>query len=207
MSHTSLSPRALARIAGALYLVNIVLGAYAIGYVPSVVGHDVHSHELLFRTGISAHVVVTLTNVPLAVIFYELFKVVNRRLALLNVFFTLVATAVEITDVVSQLATLSAAHSAGYDISTIFFGFDILVLGYLVFVSTFMPRAIGVLLLVDAASYVVYAFSDILAPGFAAHLVPWVQLPALAGEGSLTVWLLVVGLNSQRWQRWQEQHV
>jgi len=205
MSPTSLSPRPLARIAGALYLFNIVLGAYAIGYVPSVVGHDVQSHELLFRTGIAAHVVVTLTNVPLAVIFYELFKVVNRRLALLNVFFTLVATAIEVADVVSQLATLSAAHSAGYDISTIFFGFDILVLGYLVFVSTFMPRAVGVLLIVDAVAYVVYAFSDILAPGFAAHLVPWVQLPALAGEGSLTVWLLIVGLNSQRWHAWKEQ--
>lgn len=205
MSPTSLSPRTLARIAGALYLFNIVLGAYAIGYVPSVVGHDVQSHELLFRTGIAAHVVVTLTNVPLAVIFYELFKVVNRRLALLNVFFTLVATAIEVADVVSQLGTLSAAHSAGYDISTIFFGFDILVLGYLVFVSTFMPRAVGVLLIVDAVAYVVYAFSDILAPGFAAHLVPWVQLPALAGEGSLTVWLLVVGLNSQRWHAWKEQ--
>ena len=37
MSPTPLSPRALARIAGALYLVNIVLGAFAIGYVPSVV--------------------------------------------------------------------------------------------------------------------------------------------------------------------------
>jgi uncharacterized protein DUF4386 len=205
MSYTPLSPRALARIAGALYLVNIVLGAYAIGYVPSVVGHDVQSHELLFRTGIAAHVVVTLTNVPLAVIFYELFKVVSRRLALLNVFFTLVATAVEVADVVSQLATLTTAHSAGYDVSTIFFGFDILILGYLVFVSTLMPRAIGVLLLVDAVAYVVYAFSDILAPGFAAHLVPWVQLPALAGEGSLTVWLLVVGVNAERWQRWSQQ--
>ena len=194
------SPRALARIAGALYLVNIVLGAYAIGYVSSAVGHDVKAHELLFRTGIAAHVVVTVTNVPLAVLFYELFKVVNRRLALLDAFFTLVATAVEVADVVGQLATLSAAHSAGYDVSTIFFGFDILALGYLVFVSTFMPRAIGVLLLIDGVAYLVYAFSDILAPGFAAHLVPWIQLPILPGEGSLTVWLLVIGVNSQRWK-------
>jgi uncharacterized protein DUF4386 len=208
MSPTSgdgLSPRALARLAGALYLVNIVLGAFAIGYVSSAIGSDVKGHELLFRTGIAAHVIVTLTNVPLAVIFYELFKVVNRRLALLEAFFTLVATAVEVSDVVSQLATLSAAHSAGYDISTIFFGFDIVTLGYLVWVSSLVPRAIGVLLVVDAVAYVVYAFADILAPGFAAHLVPWIQLPALAGEGSLTVWLLVFGVDSQRWQRWSEQ--
>ena len=69
-----------------------------------------------------------MTNVPLAVIFYDLFKVVNRRLALLVVFFTLVAL------------------------------------------------------------------------GFAAHLVPWIQLPALFGEGSLCLWLLVVGVDVERWK-------
>jgi hypothetical protein len=47
---------------------------------------------LLFGRGLAAHVVVTLTNIPLALIFYELFKVGNRRVALLDVFFILVAT-------------------------------------------------------------------------------------------------------------------
>jgi hypothetical protein len=48
--------------------------------------------KLLFGRGLAAHVVVTLTNIPLALIFYELFKVGNRRVALLDVFFILVAT-------------------------------------------------------------------------------------------------------------------
>jgi hypothetical protein len=39
-----------------------------------------------------------------------------------------------------------------------------------------------------------------LAPGIAADLVPWIQLPALVGEGSLCVWLLVVGLDAERWR-------
>lgn len=97
------SPRQLARIAGALYLINIVGGAFAIGFVRAALftpdlattAHNIQTHQLLYRSGLAAHLVVTVTNVPLALIFYELFKVVNRRLALLTAFFILVATAIE----------------------------------------------------------------------------------------------------------------
>jgi hypothetical protein len=91
------SPRRLARLAGALYLVNIIGGAFAIGVVPALLftsdpattAANIQAHELLYRSGLAAHLVVTMTNVPLAMIFYELFKVVNRRLALLNASFIL----------------------------------------------------------------------------------------------------------------------
>ena len=77
------SPRQLARIAGALYLINIVAGAFAIGIVPAMLvvsgdaaatANNIQTHELLYRLSLVAHVVVTVTNVPLALIFYELFK-------------------------------------------------------------------------------------------------------------------------------------
>src|SRR6266446_1065476 len=116
-------PRQLARIAGALYLINIVLGAFAISIVPAIVvvagdaaatAQNIQTHELLYRLGLVAHVVVTVTNVPLALIFYELFKVVNRRLALLVVFFTLVGTAVESASLLNQFATLAVLNGAQY---------------------------------------------------------------------------------------------
>src|SRR3954449_1452806 len=86
----SASPQRLARVAGALYLINIVGGAFAIGVVqarlftldPAATAHNIQAHELLYRSDLAAHIVVTVTNVPLALIFYELFKAVNRRLAL-----------------------------------------------------------------------------------------------------------------------------
>src|SRR5918911_4728019 len=108
-------PRQLARIAGALYLINIVLGAFAISVVPAMVvvagdaaatAQNIQTHELLYRLGLAAHVVVTVTNVPLAVLFYDLFKVVNRRLALLDASFILVATAIEAAGLVNQFAPL-----------------------------------------------------------------------------------------------------
>src|SRR5438046_2968514 len=98
------SPRQLARMAGALYLINIVLGAFATAIVPAIVvvsgdaaatAHNIQTHELLYRLGLVAHLVVTVTNVPLALIFYGLFTVANRRLALLHSSLILAATAIE----------------------------------------------------------------------------------------------------------------
>ena len=111
---TGASPRQLARIAGALYLINIVGGAFAIGFVngtlfapdPATTAANIQAHQLLYRSGLAAHVVVTVTNVPLALIFYELFKVVNRRVALLTAFFILVATAIEAAGLLNQFAPL-----------------------------------------------------------------------------------------------------
>ena len=203
---SEMPPGRLARIAGALYLVNILLGAFAIGYVTGAVGSNVHAHELLFRSGIAAHVVVTVTNVGLALTFYEIFKVVNRRVAILDVFFTLVATAIEASGIVSDLSTLRFDPAdAAYTVSTIFYGFDALAIGYLVYRSTFMPRAIGVLMVIDGLGYFINSFAAILAPGIAAHLVPYIQLPIVLGEGSLTLWLLVFGINVARRERLVEE--
>ena len=65
----------------------------------------------------------------------------------------------------------------GYRLHIVFFAFDIICLTYLV-----------------------NSFADYIVPGFAAQLVPWIQLPALIGEGSLCLWLLVVGVNVERWE-------
>ena len=229
------SPRQLARIAGALYLMNILGGAFAIGIVPAMLvvsgdaaatARNIQAHELLYRLGLAAHVVVTVTNVPLAVIFYELFRVVNRRLALLDACFILVATAIEAAGLLNQFAPLALLGSGpyasalpatqlqalaylsvdlsgiGYSVHTVFFGVDIVCLAYLVLGSRFVPRAVGVLLAIDGLAYLFYSFANLVAPGFAAQLVPWIQLPALFGEGSLCVWLLVVGLDVEQWKEW-----
>src|SRR5919202_3724750 len=117
------SPRQLARMAGALYLINILGGAFATGFVPATLvvsgdaaatAHNIQAHELLYRLGLAAHLVVTVTNVPLAVIFYELFRVVNSRLALLDACFILVATAIEAASLLNQSAPLALLGSGPY---------------------------------------------------------------------------------------------
>src|SRR5437879_7251531 len=111
--------------------------------------NNIQTHELLYRVSLVAHLVVTVTNVPLAVIFYDLFKVVNRRLALLDACFILVATAIEAAGLVNQFSPLvllgsgpsasalqtakleefayltSALSGLGYSFAQVFFTFDL----------------------------------------------------------------------------------
>jgi hypothetical protein len=227
------SPQRLARIAGILYLINILGGAFAIGFVhatvfasdPATTAANIQAHQQLYRAGLAAHVVVTVTNVPLALIFYELFKVVNRRVALLAAFFILVATAIEAAGLLNEFAplvllgngsgtsTLPGAQLAdsaflsvqlsqvSYTLYTVFFGLDILCLAYLLLRSRFLPRAIAVLLAVDGLSYLTYSFTAFLAPGWAPQLTPWIQLPAPLAEGAFSLWLIAFGLNAVQWTR------
>src|ERR1700730_5476249 len=189
----------LARSAGALYLVNIIGGAFAISIVPALLfgsdpaatAHNIQSHELLYRSGLAAHVLVTVTNIFLALIFYELFKVVNRRLALLDVFFILVATAIEAAGLVNQFAPLVLLGSGPY--ANALPAAQLQALAHL-------PRPPSSLAYKNHT--VLYSFTAMLAPGFASNLVPWIQLPALFGEGSLCLWLLVAGVNVERWKQW-----
>jgi hypothetical protein len=149
---------------------------------------------------------------------------VNRRLALLDVFLSLVATAIEAASILSQftpVVLLGSGHytsalppaqlhalaylpgdlaTTDYSVYTVFYGLDFIVVAYLVVNSTFLPRAIGWLLALDALTYLVNGFTTMLAPGVAAHLGAWVGLPTIIAEGSLCLWLLVAGVDVERWR-------
>src|SRR5882672_11089367 len=86
-----------------------------------------------------------------------------------------------------------------FSIGMVFFGIQCLSIGYLVARSTFLPRILGILLGIGGTSYVIASFASFLIPSFGAHLISFVFPVALIGEGSLTVWLLVKGVNLQRW--------
>ena len=228
------SPRHLARIAGGLYLIIIVGGFFAIGYVPAALfvpgnaaatAHNIQAHELLYRSGLAVHIIILLCNIPLAVIFYDLFKVVSRRFALLVVFFTLVGTAVEGANLLKQFAPLMLlggghylsvftteqlqalaympldSQAISYDIQQVIYACYLLAAGYLVFRSTFLPRILGVLLAIGGLCYLTNSFATFLAPMFAAGLFPYIQVPSGVAELSLCLWLLVIGVNVSRWEQ------
>ena len=70
-------------------------------------------------------------------------------------------------------------------------------LGYLIFRSQYLPRILGVLLVISGVGFVIKAFASVLAPTYAS---PLLLLPVAVAWLSLTVWLLVKGVNIQRWQ-------
>jgi hypothetical protein len=77
-----------------------------------------------------------------------------------------------------------------------FFGCYCLLLGYLIFKSRFMPRVLGVFMAIAGLSYQLF-----LSPPLAKQLFPYVIVPAGAlGELSFILWLVVMGVNTQRWK-------
>ena len=226
------SPRLKARIAGLLYLIVIVGGIFAEILVrgrlvvqgdATATAHNIVGHELLYRLGFAAEIFYCACNVPLILIFYDLFKVVSRNVALLVVFFSLVGTAIESVSLLAHFAPLvllgggrylsafrveqlqAAAYLSlqlfeyGFAICLVFFAFYCLSFGYLIFRSTFFPRIIGVLLVIQGLLYLTNSVANFLAPGIAARVFPHLAASAVA-EISLCLWLLVVGVNAQPWK-------
>ncbi len=165
------SPKFKARIAGVFYLITFVTGVLA----------------LVSTNGRSAaNLIATACYVAVTLLFYSLFKPVSRGISLLAAVVSFVGLAV---------GTLSMFHLFPFQINNlVFFGFYCLLIGYLIVRSTFLPRALGVLMMFGGLGWLTF-----LSPSLAQSLFPYNMAPGMIGEGALTLWLLVIGLNEQRW--------
>jgi hypothetical protein len=185
---------------------------------------NIMAHEWLFRLGIIADLMTFLCAIALTMILYVLLKPVNRNLALLTVLLNLVQDAIGgmnglnlyralqllggadylkvfSPEQLQAMALLSLkAHSIGFGIALIFFGFCCLVLGYLIFRSDFFPKFLGILIAIAGACYLVLSLAVIVSPAVAGALFLWVAVPAFIGELSLALWLTVKGVNVPKWK-------
>jgi hypothetical protein len=182
------------------------------------------ANESLFRLGFAADLVSGLSYLGVRVFLYYVLKPVSRSLSLLAAFFGLAGVAIGGVAWVSHLAALVLLHGDQYlsafttsqlqamalmslkiqmqvfSIGMVFFGIQCILIGYLVARSTFLPRILGVLLAIGGTCYVIASFANFLTPSFGPRLIPFIMPVALIGEGSLTLWLLVKGVNVQRWK-------
>ena len=175
-SNAEASPRFKARMAGVFYLITFVGGSIALAF-----GR---------RLGVyfnAANVVTTVSYIAVTLLFYDLFKPVNKGLSLLAALFSLAGLVI---------GTLSLFHLISSPINNlVFFGFYCLLIGYLIFKSTFLPRALGVLMAFGGLGWLTF-----LSPALAKVLSPYNLAPGILGEGVLTLWLLVFGVNAERWK-------
>ena len=185
---------------------------------------NIRSLESLWRFGIASEIFMLTCTVALALIFYVLLRPVNRDLALLAVFFNLVSATLEAANELrllqalfplgnaeylkafepEQLYTMVSlslrSYAFGFNVSLIFFGCECLVLGYLIFGSGYLPRAIGVLMFIAGLSYLINSYALILAPNFTRWVGYSLMAPVLVGEASLCLWLLIKGVNIEKWR-------
>ncbi len=224
------SPRFKARIAGVFYLLTTLTRMFVEIFVRDrlVVFNDaaatatnILAHETLWWWGFAADILAFASYIALTALFYELFKHVNRSLSLVAAFFSLVACIVQAISSLFHLAPLFLLGGARYlnvftveqlqalalvflrlraaayhNIGLVFFGLYCLLIGILILRSTFLPRILGVLMALAGLSYVLF-----LSPPLVRSLQPYILVFPGVGQISLTLWLLVLGVNEQRWKQ------
>lgn len=229
------SPLTYARTGGVIYLVIIAAGIFGELFVRNTLvvsgdavatANNIISSRPLWRMGIVIDLIMQLCDIPLMLILYVLLKPINKNLALMNLLFNLIQTAVLVVNKLNLLiplfllgdaAYLKAAdphvlqslsymfislHSYGFGVGLIFFGMVCLIEGYLIFKSGFLPKTLGLLMQLAGVCYLTNSFALLLAPSLAGALFPFVLMPPLVAELSLALWLVVKGVDVPGWKSW-----
>ena len=213
----------LAIIVGALFIpfATVPSGMMRGDAALPTVAHILAARQLYALAGI-AQAILGACDIAVALILYELLKPVGRSLALLAAFFRLVFVAIANANLLNHFAPLLLLsgdlgaftpeqlqalagmflrlRTIGLDIALVFFGFHCVILGYLLFRSTFFPRVLGLLMAVGGVGYIANIFATVLPLDVAARLFPYVMLPAGVAELGLSLWLIVVGVNAAKWR-------
>jgi hypothetical protein len=197
----------------------VILGTIVVSGNAAATVANILSHDTLFRLGF----VLSLMTVPFhlvwAVLFNGLFRPVNRSVASLAVFIMVMAcvmwalssllyiapllvlqgkiavSAFSAEQLQALVLTLLKLNALTYDIGLVFFGFWYVLIGYLIFKSTFLPRIIGALGVIAGIGYLTLLWQPL-----AHFLYPYNLALAGPGEISLMLWLIVKGVNVSKWK-------
>jgi hypothetical protein len=175
----------------------------------------------LYRLGFASYLLEAICDVTLALLFYQLLKPIRKDLALLSAFFGLMATATfafaELfyfivpvilnnnlltsfsPEQVNELVMLCIKiYGNGAGIFMLFYGFASILRGYLIYNSWYLPRFLGIFLMIGGTCFVVRNFILVLAPAYASDLL---LVPMLLTMLLLAIWFLVKGVNLERWEQ------
>lgn len=222
------SPRSLARMAGifealegltAAYGQVVVLGRLVTGDAAATAA-NILNHQSSFWLGYISSVIGVGCHIIWVTLFYFLFRPVSRRLALLTAFIGVLVCAIQALTALLYLSPLAALQGGerlaslttgqlqalavvllrlngyAFDLDLVCFGLWCLLTGYLILKSTFLPRILGVLLAIDGLGWMMY-----VSPPFAAHLFPLIAAASAVAELPIQVWLIVRGVNPERWKQ------
>ena len=183
--------------------------------------NNIMASETLFRSGIVSWLISQTVFVFLVLVLYKLLKPVNKNHALLMVIFALVSVPIAFINELNQFAAvllLSGAdyltvfpadqlqaqvmffldlHTAGFSIASIFWGLWLLPFGYLVYKSGFLPRILGILLIIGFLGFLIDFFIFFLFPTLDVTVGDFTGI----GEILITLWLLIKGVNVEHWKK------
>jgi hypothetical protein len=222
------SLRLKARITGALYLLTILTGIFSAGYVSGrlVVNGDaaataanILTHRGLLQLGFAVYLIEMACQVAITALFYDLLKPAGRSVSLVAAFLGLTGCIIKTFSrvfFIAPLFILGGAHylavfsveqlqalallflkvnDRGAGVALVFFGFYAILTGYLIIRSTFLPRILGVLSVLGGLGWLTFLY-----PPLGGRLFPFIAIFAILGAASLIFWLLLKGVNEQRWK-------
>jgi len=220
-------PKTMARVTGALYLLTIVLGVVGesihgrlvVSGDASATATNILAHSPLLRLGFASYMVEMACQVAVTGLFYELLKPVSRSASLVAALISLVGIAIKTTSRLFYVAPLlvlaDSSHLTAFDaeqrqalsllllringqgagIALIFFGFSTILKNTLIVRSTFLPRILGVLGILAGLGWLTF-----LAPPLAGRVYPYVVAVGLVVSAAQIFWLLVFGVDEERWK-------
>jgi hypothetical protein len=221
------SPRTRARIIGVVYLLYFLTAVLGVFFMRGLVvdgdaaatATNILAHQSLLRLGLATSLIATACYIAVTALFYGLFKPVNRSLSLVAAFFSLAGCVILAFGSVFQLAPLVVLGGSQYlsvfkveqlralalmflelntqavNICLVFFALYCLLIGYLIFRSAFLPRILGGLMALAGLGWLTF-----LLPPLANYLSPYILVLGFVAELSLMLWLLVMGVNVERWK-------
>lgn len=183
--------------------------------------NNIMTSESLFRLSIVSALILQVINIFLVLVLYKLLRPVNRNYAVLMVIFFLVSVPITMLNELNNFIVLLISsgaeyltvfttdqlhaqvmlflnlHEYGITISGIFWGLWLFPMGYLVFRSGFLPRILGVLLMIGCVGYVIESFTFFLLPDLDTSMI---QITFI-GELLFPLWLLIKGVNVEQWEK------
>jgi hypothetical protein len=181
---------------------------------------NITASESLFRLGIASNLLSQMCMIFVSLLLFQLLKPVNKNMALLMVIFNLLGVPLVMLNELNRLAVLLLLgdahltiftpdqvhalvplflnlHTLGLNIADIFWGLWLFPMGYLVFKSGFIPRILGILLMIGCFGYLIQSFAAILLPNLDVGII----LVTALGEFLFALWLLIRGVNVERWEK------
>ena len=208
----------IAAFANSFALERLIVSADAAATADNII-----NNELLYRLGIAGWLIVMVFDAIVAWALYVLFQTINKTLSLLAAWFRLVFVAIfsisllnhssilhlltqyldtpDTAPVHAQLMLYLNAYESGVQISFVFFGLHIFLLGYLILQAHNIPRILGILLVIASVGYLINSFGNFLSTTYADSEIAFVlavAIPAVISEFSLTLWLLIRGGKSNQ---------
>lgn len=183
--------------------------------------NNINANEFLFRIGFASDLIMMIFYVLLPLVLYRLLSEVNKNLSILMVIFVILGTSINMINLLNEFEALHLLSGAkylntftdaqlqakamlsydlylhGYEIANIFFGLWLVPLGLLVYKSGFLPKALGILLIVGGSGLLISVFVHFLFPIYSI-INTILLIPQTLAEILFMLWLLIRGINESK---------